>query len=43
MAAAYAQMQQVVLGYMVPVAKATTNISQNTKLTFQWFIFIALI
>ena len=30
----YAHIQQVVLGYMVPVAEVTTNISCNTKLTF---------
>ena len=29
-----AQMQQVVLGYMVPVAEVTTHISRNTKLLF---------
>ena len=27
-------MQQVVLGYMVPVAEVTTNISRKTKLSF---------
>ena len=27
-------MQQVVLGYMVPVAEVTTHISRNTKLLF---------
>ena len=29
-----AQMQQVVLGYMIPVAEVTTHISLNTKLLF---------
>ena len=29
-----AQMKQVVLGYMVPVAEVTTHISRNTKLLF---------
>ena len=29
-----AQMQQVVLGYMVPVAEVTKHISRNTKLLF---------
>ena len=35
-------MQQVVLGYMVPVAEVTIQIYQNTKLTFLWLLKVAL-
>ena len=35
-------MRQVVLGYMVPVAEITTQISHKTKLTFLWLLKVAL-